>query len=460
MSAAAEEIAGLDRGAAAPRPIATVLVGRVAGLLALADLVLVSALGIALEPAGQGQRAELAAVLLSGPLLCLALLAAGAYRERVLEVAARSLLALALMLALVVAAVTALRLATAPSGTVLFEAALLWLAAAFACLGAARVALARGAPPGAVAAGRPIVLLADVDEADPSMAAPTAGCTRHLVRVQQAAAGLERTRDQLARLDPEEVRVTAALLASLDGDEARRRRMLDLLLALHGPVRLVLPGGSREPVVLARLTDPPLNAVDRALKRAVDLLVGGALLVLTAPLLALIALAVKLDSPGPVLFRQPRLGLNGRVFEILKFRSMHAAAADLGGRRLTARRDPRVTRVGALLRRTSLDELPQLVNVLRGEMSLVGPRPHPLEAIAGGRAYEEVVADIARRLRVPPGITGLAQVEGWRGNTATERELVERVRLDLEYIERWSIWLDLEILLRTPLASLFSRNAY
>ncbi len=461
MSTSAEDIAGLGREAAAPGPVAAAPVGRWAGLLALADIVLVSLTGIAVEPAGESPRAELAAVLMSGPLLGLALLASGGYRERVLEVAPRSLLAAAVILVLVITAVTALRLAAAPPGAVPLEAALLWLAVALVGLAAARFALARGAAASAAAAtGGSVVLLADVGEGDPSPAISAVGAASHLLRVPRNAAGLERIRDQLAHLQPRETWLTAALLASLEGDELRRRRLFDLLLALPVPVRLVLPGGSREPTVVAKLTDPPLDAAERALKRAVDLFVGGALLVLTAPLFALIALAVKLDSPGPVLFRQPRAGLDGRVFEILKFRSMHAAAADPGGRRLTARGDPRVTRVGALLRCTSLDELPQLINVLKGEMSLVGPRPHPLEAMVGGRAYEEVVTDIARRLRVPPGITGLAQVEGWRGTTETERQLVERVRLDLEYIERWSIWLDLEILLRTPRASLLSRNAY
>ncbi|MCS6778589.1 MAG: sugar transferase [Geminicoccaceae bacterium] len=153
-------------------------------------------------------------------------------------------------------------------------------------------------------------------------------------------------------------------------------------------------------------------------------------------------------------------GPGGRVFRIWKFRTMCHNASDPGGRRLTLRNDPRVTRVGAFLRRTSLDELPQLLNVLTGEMSLVGPRPHPLEAVAGGRAYAEVVPDIARRLRVKPGMTGLAQVEGWRGNTDTERKLVERVRADLRYIDNWSFWLDIEILFRTPLASLLTEEAY
>ncbi|RMD63067.1 MAG: undecaprenyl-phosphate glucose phosphotransferase [Alphaproteobacteria bacterium] len=174
----------------------------------------------------------------------------------------------------------------------------------------------------------------------------------------------------------------------------------------------------------------------------------------------LIALAVRLDSPGPVLFRQQRQGFNNTTIEVWKFRTMYEDACDPQARRLTTRDDPRVTRVGRFLRRTSLDELPQLFNVLRGEMSIVGPRPHAPAATAGGRVYAEVVERYAARHRVKPGITGWAQVNGWRGETDTEEKLRKRVEHDLYYIDHWSIWFDLWIIVRTLAVPFSHRNAY
>jgi Undecaprenyl-phosphate glucose phosphotransferase len=210
---------------------------------------------------------------------------------------------------------------------------------------------------------------------------------------------------------------------------------------------------------MAELARRPLDDGQRLLKRAEDLVVAGALLVLTAPVFALIALAVKLESPGPVFFMQPRYGYNGRLIEVLKFRSMRHDLGDRDGETLTARGDARVTRVGRIIRKLSLDELPQLVNVLRGEMSMVGPRPHPLRAKAGDRLYDEVVEEFYARYRVVPGITGLAQVSGLRGQTDTEQKLIDRVAADLEYIERWSLWLDLKILARTVFKVVEAENA-
>jgi putative colanic acid biosynthesis UDP-glucose lipid carrier transferase len=168
-----------------------------------------------------------------------------------------------------------------------------------------------------------------------------------------------------------------------------------------------------------------------------------------APLLLLVALAIRLDSPGPVLYRQQRHGLNGRIFNVLKFRSMRIDRCDDGasGSVQQARRhDPRITRVGKWLRRTSLDELPQLLNVLAGEMSLVGPRPH---AVAHNRFYAPLIENYWDRHAVKPGITGWAQVNGLRGETDTLDKMAARVACDLEYIQNWSLRLDLAILLRT-----------
>lgn len=207
---------------------------------------------------------------------------------------------------------------------------------------------------------------------------------------------------------------------------------------------------------------PPwrLDARARLFKRIVDLGVAlGGLAILALPA-ALIMLAIRLDSPGPALFRQRRVGLHGQVFQLLKFRTMVRHPEDNGMLRQATRHDPRVTRVGRWLRRWSLDELPQLINVLRGEMSIVGPRPHAPGTRAGGRLFEDVTHRYATRHCVKPGMTGLAQVRGWRGETDTEEKLLRRVDCDLEYIATWSARLDLWIIWRT-IGSVFQmRNAY
>lgn len=207
--------------------------------------------------------------------------------------------------------------------------------------------------------------------------------------------------------------------------------------------------------------DPALHGWRGALKRTEDVLIASFMLALLAPLMAIVAVWVWCDSRGPVLFTQRRIGLGGREFAMLKFRTMHAAPEGNSGEWFQAvRGDARVTRAGAFLRRTSFDELPQLVNVLRGEMSLVGPRPHAPGTRAGGRRFEEVAPLYAARHRVRPGMTGLAQVRGWRGETDTEEKLVQRIASDLEYIGGWSLWLDLVLLTRTFGAMLSMRNAY
>jgi Undecaprenyl-phosphate glucose phosphotransferase len=195
-------------------------------------------------------------------------------------------------------------------------------------------------------------------------------------------------------------------------------------------------------------------------KRALDTMLATTALVVLSPLLAAIAVLIKLDSPGPILFRQQRLGFNDNCFEICKFRTMRDDAADIYADRLVTRNDVRVTRIGRILRRLSLDELPQLWNVLAGEMSLVGPRPHALRARAGDKLYQEIVAEYAARHRVKPGITGWAQVNGWRGETDTIDKLRKRVEHDLYYIEHWSIAFDVWILVMTMVKAFGSRNAF
>jgi lipopolysaccharide/colanic/teichoic acid biosynthesis glycosyltransferase len=174
-----------------------------------------------------------------------------------------------------------------------------------------------------------------------------------------------------------------------------------------------------------------------------------------------VALAVKLDSRGPILFRQIRYGFNNEPIEVLKFRSMFADQLDFEAKKTVKRNDPRVTRVGRFIRRASLDELPQLLNVVfMGNLSLVGPRPHALNAKAQDHLYDEVVDGYFARHRVRPGITGWAQINGWRGDTDTPEKIQRRVECDLYYIENWSIVFDIYILLATPLSLITTKNAF
>jgi Undecaprenyl-phosphate glucose phosphotransferase len=212
--------------------------------------------------------------------------------------------------------------------------------------------------------------------------------------------------------------------------------------------------------LLIEIFDRPLNGWRNFIKVCEDRLISAILLLFALPLFFIIAIAIKADSPGPVFFRQRRYGFGGRVFEALKFRTMYVSQTDALGAQLTRRNDPRITRVGRFLRRTSLDEVPQLINVLRGEMSLVGPRPHPLAAKAADILYHEAIGHYALRHRVRPGITGWAQVNGWRGETETLLQLQKRIEYDLKYIEHWSLWLDIRILLRTAVCVFHNSDVF
>jgi len=225
-----------------------------------------------------------------------------------------------------------------------------------------------------------------------------------------------------------------------------------------GPASEIFRQPSRElgSAICVELQRGPLTAVERAAKRCMDLLFAGVALTALLPLLAIVAVAIKLDSPGPILFRQKRCGFNGRCFQIYKFRTM--SVLEDGPLIIQAQfADKRVTRLGAGLRRTSIDELPQLLNVLDGSMSLVGPRPH---AVAHDNQFDKIVRNYAFRRRVKPGLTGWAQVNGCRGPTPTAASIERRVEYDLWYIDNWSLKLDFAILLQTPIEILLGRNAY
>ena len=250
------------------------------------------------------------------------------------------------------------------------------------------------------------------------------------------------------------------------------RRILELSRRFHPfavSLRVLAPAGYENFQVLDsrrygdigtfRVMGKPLDEVAALVKRVEDVVIAGFCLLFALPLLLVIALSIKLDSRGPVLFRQRRLGANNLPFELLKFRSMYVEQTDPLGQQLTRAGDPRITRVGRFLRMTSLDELPQLINVLSGEMSLVGPRPHPLAASAAGISYARAITAYPIRHRVKPGITGWAQVNGWRGETTTIDQIRRRVEHDLYYVENWSLGFDLLILGRTIFAVLSRANA-
>jgi len=213
-------------------------------------------------------------------------------------------------------------------------------------------------------------------------------------------------------------------------------------------------------VALLDYFDRPVSDWDYIQKATLDRLLTLCILPFASVLMMVISLAIKLDSPGPVFFVQPRHGFNNRVFNIFKFRTMYADKLDYDAVQLVTENDPRVTRVGRFLRRTSLDELPQFINVLLGDLSLVGPRPHALNARAGDRTYQDIAESYFARHRVKPGITGWAQINGWRGETDTADKLTKRVDHDLYYIENWSVMFDLYILIKTPIALLRNRKVY
>jgi len=240
--------------------------------------------------------------------------------------------------------------------------------------------------------------------------------------------------------------------------------LLVQLEPLHVPIRMVLDIGDR-PIVRERLFQlGDLQMLDLAtthlesptyfvLKRVFDVVFSSFVLFAGFPLFVVIAVAIKLNSPGPVFFRQERVGLNGRVFTMYKFRTMRVAPHEVSNQLHTAVNDPRRTTVGTFLRRTSLDELPQFFNVLKGDMSVVGPRP---ELTFFARKFAEEVLNYDTRHRLKVGITGWAQVNGWRGNTSIQK----RIEADLYYLQNWTLWLDLRIVCMTVFKGLLSKHAY
>jgi Undecaprenyl-phosphate glucose phosphotransferase len=213
-------------------------------------------------------------------------------------------------------------------------------------------------------------------------------------------------------------------------------------------------------VAVLDIADRPISDWNLVFKWLFDKTVAVVALVLLSPVMVATAIAIKLESKGPVIFKQKRHGFNNELIEVYKFRSMYTDRADANAARLVTRDDPRVTRVGRFIRKTSLDELPQFINVLQGRLSVVGPRPHALQAKADNKLYYEAVDGYFARHKVKPGITGWAQINGWRGETDTVDKIMQRVQFDLHYIENWSILMDAYILVMTPVRLFTSSNAY
>ncbi|WP_395943917.1 exopolysaccharide biosynthesis polyprenyl glycosylphosphotransferase [Brevundimonas sp.] len=248
------------------------------------------------------------------------------------------------------------------------------------------------------------------------------------------------------------------IVLAIDAEGGPRVRDLTRKLeTLPNPLTVLVDSETGRDAVLTRLASAPLAEIGQGadadrrafVKRLQDLAIGGMALVVAAPIMAAIALAIRLDSPGPIFFRQRRHGFNQEAIVVWKFRSMRHAAADATASRQVSANDDRVTRVGRFIRATSLDELPQIFNVLTGEMSLVGPRPHAIGMKTGETESALLVAEYAHRHRIKPGMTGWAAIKGSRGPVDTEAEVRRRVELDVDYIQRQSFWLDLWIILIT-----------
>jgi putative colanic acid biosynthesis UDP-glucose lipid carrier transferase len=273
--------------------------------------------------------------------------------------------------------------------------------------------------------------------------------------------------EYINRFNPQSFDLKASVEAYAARSNTTRRRLLELIREVcDADSSYVLEEERYMLELIAFLTIEPENyqdlvveesrGINGALKRALDVLLGGVGLLIAGPIMIVVALAVKFTSKGPVLFKQKRFGRNGKEIGVYKFRSIRTTDNGPVVQQAT-KGDSRITPVGAFLRRTSLDELPQLFNVVRGDMSLVGPRPH---AVAHNREFGTRIIEYSLRHKIKPGITGWAQVNGWRGETDTLRKMVYRVEHDLYYIRNWSIWLDIKIIFLTVFGRKVRHNAY
>ena len=276
--------------------------------------------------------------------------------------------------------------------------------------------------------------------------------------------------DELRRQLPNGAMVDGVIIAlpptAVDEVDSVRRKLTELGLEAFIAAPIAGPAGRFAaethigPIPCYAVGTQSFGTAERRLKRGVDIVVATLALAVFAPVLAVCAIMIKLESKGPVIYRQQRFTTANRLFECYKLRTMYTERPPESGIMLTQRNDSRVTRVGAFLRRSSLDEVPQFINVLQGHMSVVGPRPHPPGVKAGERTYEDVISDFSERYVVKPGITGWAQVSGLRGNTFNEGLLVRRFEHDIEYIDNWSLSFEILIILKTVLGGFGGKNAF
>jgi Undecaprenyl-phosphate glucose phosphotransferase len=320
--------------------------------------------------------------------------------------------------------------------------------------------------------GSAATILADALAADATSEIRVAGVFDDRLDDRSATAGAAPHLGSLADLKAyvRANKVDTIIMALPMGAEARVSGLVQRLADLPVDIRLAANASRLQfapaaysyigTVPVIDLANRPISGFDAIAKRAFDVVIAAVALVALAPVMLVVAAAVRLESKGPALFRQKRYGFNNELIEVYKFRSMCTDRSDATASKLVTKNDPRVTRVGRIIRKSSLDELPQLFNVLLGNLSLVGPRPHAVHAKAADQLYPDVVATYFARHNVKPGITGWAQINGWRGETDTEEKIRQRVAFDLDYIKRWSVGFDLAILIKTPLSLLKTENAY
>lgn len=265
-------------------------------------------------------------------------------------------------------------------------------------------------------------------------------------------------------------KIDTVVVAIPNASHQRIQELLARLFVLPVDIRVLegahVPEYSRKrrskigPYKLIEIYKRPFDGARAVQKRIFDVIFATLALILLFPLMLVIALLIRLESPGPVLFRQKRHGFNNKPIQVLKFRSMYIDQCDPTAVKAVRRVDARVTKIGRFIRRASIDELPQFVNVLRGELSLVGPRPHAMAARTGDIIYDQVTEAYSARHKVKPGVTGWAQINGWRGEMNSSEKIRARVEHDLYYIENWSLWLDFKIMMMTPYSLVATKNAY
>ncbi|PWE28504.1 undecaprenyl-phosphate glucose phosphotransferase [Pararhodobacter marinus] len=265
-------------------------------------------------------------------------------------------------------------------------------------------------------------------------------------------------------------KIDTVIIAIPGASQARIRELLARLFVLPVDIRVTegteIPDYSRKkrskigPIGLIEIYKRPIGGFAAVEKRIFDLFFASLAILMLSPVMLITAIAIKLDSPGPVLFRQKRHGYNNKPISVLKFRSMYTDLCDPTAVKAVRKGDARVTRVGRFIRRASIDEFPQFFNVIKGDLSMVGPRPHATAARTGDIVYDQIEQAYSARHKVKPGVTGWAQVKGWRGEMNSMEKITQRIEHDLYYIEHWSLWLDLKIVLMTPVSLVTTKNAY